>query len=111
MNSTSNFRRGLRLLPKYAVALLLLNWLCLAVAGSWDPLHAWLHGASIPDNDHCPVAALQQGNLAATAASSAVVVVVAGFFLVVLTSCTGFMPLPELLEVSDQPSSQAPRAA
>ena len=108
---TESFRRGLRLLPKSVVALLLLHWLCLAAAGSWAPFHAWLHGDSIPDGDNCPVAALQQGNLAAIAASSATVVVLAGFLLLILASFTGFVPLSDLPEVRGPPSSRTARTA
>lgn len=108
---TQNFRRGLRLLPKSAVAFLLLHWLCLAAAGSWAPFHAWLHGDSIPDGDNCPVAALQQGNLAATAASSAAIVVLAGFLLLIVTSFTEFVPQSELPEVRGPPGSRTARTA
>ena len=38
-------------------------WLVMAVAEIWTPLHAWMHGGSIPDNDDCAVVALAHGNV------------------------------------------------
>ena len=100
-----SLRRGLRLISKFSAALFLLHWLCLVAAGSWAPFHAWLHGDSIPEGDSCPVAALQQGNLAATAVSSAAIVVLAGFLLVILASFTGFVPVSDLQDVRGPPAS------
>jgi hypothetical protein len=38
-------------------------WLFLLVAETWTPLHAWLHGGSIPDNDSCAIVALAHGTV------------------------------------------------
>jgi hypothetical protein len=38
-------------------------WLFLLVAETWSPLHAWLHGGSIPDNDSCAIVALAHGTV------------------------------------------------
>jgi len=38
-------------------------WLFLLVAETCTPLHAWLHGGSIPENDSCAIAALAHGNV------------------------------------------------
>jgi hypothetical protein len=38
-------------------------WLFLASAESYAPLHAWLHGGTIPDNDNCAVVAVTHGNV------------------------------------------------
>jgi hypothetical protein len=38
-------------------------WLFLAVAEVCTPLHAWLHGGSIPDNDDCAVVAIIHGKV------------------------------------------------
>ncbi len=38
-------------------------WLFMAVAETWTPLHAWLHGGAIPDNDDCTVVALAHGKV------------------------------------------------
>ena len=38
-------------------------WLFLAVAEIHQPLHAWLHGGSIPDNDDCAIVAIAHGKV------------------------------------------------
>jgi hypothetical protein len=38
-------------------------WLFLLVAETWTPLHAWLHGGTIPDNDNCAIVALAHGTV------------------------------------------------
>jgi hypothetical protein len=45
----------------------LVMWLFMAVAETWTPLHAWLHGGSIPDNDDdCAIVALIHGKIETT---------------------------------------------
>jgi len=47
-----------------ATALLSLAiWLFLAAAEIHPPLHAWLHGGSIPDNDDCAIVAIAHGKI------------------------------------------------
>ncbi|MGO8838262.1 MAG: hypothetical protein ACLQAH_10570 [Limisphaerales bacterium] len=42
-------------------------WLFMAAAEVWTPLHAWLHGGSIPDNDDdCAIVAIAHGKIATT---------------------------------------------
>ena len=42
-------------------------WLFMAAAETWTPLHAWLHGGSIPDNDDdCAIVALIHGKIETT---------------------------------------------
>jgi hypothetical protein len=42
----------------------LMIWLLLAAAEIHPPLHAWLHGGSIPDNDNdCAVVAIAHGQI------------------------------------------------
>ena len=36
-------------------------WLFMATAEICTPLHAWLHGGTIPDNDDCAVVAIAHG--------------------------------------------------
>ncbi|MGA9777167.1 MAG: hypothetical protein WBS33_02740 [Verrucomicrobiia bacterium] len=36
-------------------------WLFMAVAEICTPLHAWLHGGTIPDDDDCAVVAIAHG--------------------------------------------------
>ena len=38
-------------------------WLFLALAEIHQPLHAWLHGGSIPDNDDCAIVAIAHGKV------------------------------------------------
>jgi hypothetical protein len=38
-------------------------WLFVAAAEIYTPLHAWLHGGTIPDNDNCAVVAITHGNV------------------------------------------------
>lgn len=35
----------------------------MAVAEIWTPLHAWMHGGTIPDNDDCAIVALAHGKV------------------------------------------------
>jgi hypothetical protein len=42
-------------------------WLLMSAAGVWSPLHAWLHGGSIPDNDDdCAIVAIVHGKIETT---------------------------------------------
>jgi hypothetical protein len=39
-------------------------WLFMAVAETWTPLHAWLHGGAIPkDDDDCAIVAITHGKI------------------------------------------------
>jgi hypothetical protein len=44
-------------------AISLALWLLLTVAEAYKPLHAWMHGGAIPDDDDCAVALLVHGNV------------------------------------------------
>ena len=57
-----NRRTRQRLFVAWA-GLSLALWLVMAVAEIWTPLHAWMHGGSIPDNDDCAVVALAHGKV------------------------------------------------
>jgi hypothetical protein len=52
-------------------------WLFLLVAETWTPLHAWLHGGSIPDNDNCAIVALAHGTVDSAPAGDAVTTTIA----------------------------------
>ncbi len=56
-------RRTLRSLFAAAAVLSLFLWLFMLAAQTWTPLHAWLHGSAIPDNDDCAVAAMVHGKV------------------------------------------------
>ena len=52
-------------------------WLLMATAEICTPLHAWLHGGAIPENDDCAVVAITHGKVdSAVCAAPAVVPVV-----------------------------------
>jgi hypothetical protein len=38
-------------------------WLFMTVAEAYSPLHVWLHGGKIPDNDDCAVVAIAHGKV------------------------------------------------
>jgi hypothetical protein len=44
-------------------AVSLFVWLFLATAELCHPLHEWLHGGTIPDDDDCPVVAVAIGHV------------------------------------------------
>jgi hypothetical protein len=41
-------------------------WLFMAAAEVWTPLHAWLHGGTIPDDDDCAIVAVTHGKIDTT---------------------------------------------
>lgn len=57
-----NRRTRQRLYAATAV-LSLAIWLFLAVAEVYTPLHAWLHGGTIPDDDDCAIVAIAHGKV------------------------------------------------
>jgi len=58
-----NRRTGRRLCAAAVVLSLVLLWLFMLAAESWTPLHAWLHGGSIPDNDDCAIVVVAHGKI------------------------------------------------
>jgi hypothetical protein len=62
-----NRRTRQRLFAGWA-GLSLALWLVMAVAEIWTPLHAWMHGGAIPENDDCAIVALAHGNVDSAAA-------------------------------------------
>ena len=60
----NHISRRLRLRLHMATAVLSLAvWLFMMAAEAYTPLHAWLHGGSIPDDDDCAIAALIHGKV------------------------------------------------
>jgi hypothetical protein len=48
-------------------------WMFMAAAETWTPLHAWLHGGTIPDNDDdCAIVAIAHGKVETVAACVAI---------------------------------------
>ena len=63
--------KRLRLRLRTATAILSLAvWLFMTVAEAYTPLHAWLHGGSIPDNDDCAVVAISHGKVETVAVAA-----------------------------------------
>ena len=63
-NQASHLSRGVRQrLYAATAALSLALWLLLTVAEAYAPLHMWLHGGAIPENDDCAVAMLAHGKI------------------------------------------------
>jgi len=60
----NHISRRLRLRLHVATAVLSLAvWLFMIPAEAYTPLHAWLHGGSIPDDDDCAIATLMHGKV------------------------------------------------
>jgi hypothetical protein len=59
-------RRTREYLHRVAGAVALFTWLFMATAEICTPLHAWLHGGTIPDDDDCPVVAIAAGHVHVT---------------------------------------------
>ena len=82
-----------------AALLALALWLFMLAAESWTPLHAWMHGGAIPEDDHCPIAQLQQGQVDYVMAAAVVAVFVGFALVVVFTFSVPFVasfPLPDV---------------
>lgn len=56
-------RRTREYLHRVTGAVALFVWLFMATAEICTPLHAWLHGGTIPDDDDCPVVAIAAGHV------------------------------------------------
>lgn len=65
----------------------LVVWLFMIAAEAYTPLHAWLHGGSIPDDDDCAIAALTHGKVETSVSIAPPVVPVAW---IESASCVGF---------------------
>jgi hypothetical protein len=67
-------RRTRQRLHLAAGVLSLSLWLFMAVAENYTPLHAWLHGGTIPDDDDCAIVAIAHGKVETVTADVPVVV-------------------------------------
>ncbi len=73
-------------------------WLFLAATEVCTPLHAWLHGGTIPDNDDCAVAAIAHGKMQTVASAAPAVMRVIWtetgprFETLVFRPATAFLP-------------------
>jgi hypothetical protein len=67
-------RRSLQRFYAATAILSLAVWLFMAVAETYTPLHAWLHGGTIPkDDDDCAIVALAHGKVESVACDVPVV--------------------------------------
>jgi hypothetical protein len=56
-------RRTRQRIHAAAAVLSLAIWLFMAMAEAYTPLHAWLHGGTIADNDDCAIVAISHGKV------------------------------------------------
>ena len=49
-------------------------WLFMVAAEVCTPLHAWLHGGTIPDNDNCAILTIAHGKVETVASAAPAVV-------------------------------------
>ena len=53
-------------------------WLFMAAAEVCTPLHSWLHGGTIPDNDNCAIVAIAHGKMETVVCAAPAVLPVIG---------------------------------
>ncbi len=91
-----------------ATALLSLAiWLFMVAAENYTPLHAWLHGGAIPDDDDCAVVALAHGKVETAAIPAPVVLPVTWIEVVPRPNLFHFIAPVENLTDSRGPPSQS----
>ena len=86
-------------------ALSLALWLFLMVAEVWTPLHAWMHGGTIPENDHCAVATLHHGKVEVSPTVISLPLPSAGIEVARRTELPAFSPV-----IFSLPNGRAPPA-
>ena len=67
-------------------------WLFMAVAEAYTPLHAWLHGGTIPDDDDCAIVAIVHGKVETVAVAAPTPVSVAWVEIVARPEFSIFAP-------------------
>ncbi len=101
------FSRRTRVRLHRATGLLaLFVWLFMATAEICPPLHAWLHGGSIPDDDDCPVVAVATGHVHVGVVEVQPVVPITFIEITPRVEVTVFVPSEKTL-----PNERAPPAA
>ena len=70
-------------------------WLFMMAAEAYMPLHAWLHGGSIPDDDDCAVVALAHGKVETVASD---IPVAAPITWVEVTPCVDYSVFSRTIE-------------
>jgi len=81
-------------------------WLFMAAAEVWTPLHAWLHGGSVPDNDDdCAIVALIHGKIDTTPCDVPIVVPATSVEITPRIEISVFGPVIENLPLGRAPPS------
>lgn len=99
-----NRRLRQRLCAATAV-LSLAMWLLMTAAEVCAPLHEWLHGGSIPDDDDCAVVALAHGKVETVVCDAPAAAPATWIEIPLLDEFSVFQPVMELL-----PNGRAPPA-
>jgi hypothetical protein len=100
-NSTNRRTRGW--LFTTTAILSLAVWLFVAAAETCAPLHAWLHGGTIPDNDNCAVVAVGHGNVESVVCATPAVIPVIWVEIAPCIESSVFHPSTTLLPDSRGP--------
>lgn len=103
---TPLIRRARRNLLALTGVLCLAIWLFMAAAEVYTPLHAWLHGGTIPDDDDddCPIAMMHQGKVDNAVVTIFVVVVVGVVISTQAVFDSGYIPSLPLPSVRGAPA-------
>jgi hypothetical protein len=72
-------------------------WLLMAAAEVCTPLHAWLHGGTIPDNDDCAIVAIAHGKVETVVCAAPAIVPVIGIEIIPQIENSVFYPSPAFL--------------
>jgi hypothetical protein len=85
-------------------ALSLAIWLFMAIAEIHPPLHAWLHGGTIPkDDDDCAIVAIAHGKIETAPCDAPVFVSVTWIEITPLAEFSAFSPV-----IKNLPNDRAP---
>jgi hypothetical protein len=80
-------------------------WLFMAAAENYKPLHAWLHGGSIPNDDDCAIVAVSHGKIETTPVAAPLVLAVTWIETTPRVECSVFCASVEHLPNGRGPPS------
>jgi hypothetical protein len=83
----------------------LVVWLFMAAAEVWTPLHEWLHGGAIPDDDDCAIVALVHGKIETASCDVPVVIQAIWIEASPCIEISAFCPVIEDLPLGRAPPS------
>jgi hypothetical protein len=96
--------RGIRQRLYLATGILSLAvWLFMAAAEIYSPLHAWLHGGSVPDDDDCAIVAIAHGRIEMTPCDISIVVPVTWVEITPRAEFSVFIPASKNLSFGRAP--------